>query len=168
MLILWNFFCFLAITYKAHCVSCDNGNELTWIRQCAIRPLSCHRVLETGLQPANAPSTPASREKCWNGSAQQPRKSATAASWAHWNPLYCDNCTLIGTGLEMTRPAYRHNQECPADFGFHSKADTKTKLQKNLNLLALKSPTKMTCLASVEITELVTQNLGDSPILTRT
>ena len=21
--------------------------------------------------------------------------------------LYCDNCTLIGTGLEMTRPAYR-------------------------------------------------------------
>ena len=90
-------------------VSCDNGNELTWILQCAIRPLSCHRVLETGLQPANAPKravrAPASREN---------RRGA------HWNPLYCDNCTLIGTGLEMTRPAYRHYQECPADFRFPS------------------------------------------------
>ena len=40
---------------------------------------------------------------CYAGSAATAGQGTLKIS----SLLYCDNCTLIGTGLEMTRPAYR-------------------------------------------------------------
>lgn len=114
---------FFKVTYKAHCVSCDNGNEL---KPSGIGQSDPNTVLGTSAQSglrANLPPvvTPngLSQSKC----RSTIRKSASAPfnhrnlldpqsipSWVlHACPsffLYCDNCTPMATGLEMTRPAY--------------------------------------------------------------
>ena len=121
---------------------CPVTMEMNWLgSNSAIRPLSCHRVLETGLQPANAPSTPASRRKMLHRAAAAAFAALLSREnrrGAHWNPLYCDNCTLIGTGLEMTRPAYRHNRECPAVFGSHFRRKTKLGKMVEFHVVSMK------------------------------